>query len=64
MTGPELRTIRKRNHLSQQQLAEMLGYRYFVSISRMETGKIPIPDTVSRFVELLFEDKQPTTRPR
>ena len=46
MTPSELKTIRLSLGLSQQQLAERLGYKHYTTVLRWELGKNAIPKYV------------------
>lgn len=59
MTGPELRTIRRRLGLTQSELAQALGIegRYpRIAIGRYERGECKIPGPVARLVERIAAD--------
>lgn len=53
MTPAELHTIRTSLGLSQSALAERIGYRDPVSVSRWERGVEPIPPVVALAVQHL-----------
>lgn len=56
MTGPQLRTIREKQfRMTQQQLAEELGYATHRTILLMEKGRQKIPKYIVMAVERLLE---------
>lgn len=61
MTGEELRRIRKRLGLTQQQLAERLAV-HSNSVARWERDEMPIRELTARLVRLLA--KMPPGKPR
>jgi len=50
MSGKQMKKIREQNGLTQQQLAELLGYKYYASICEMESGRRAIPKLVESVV--------------
>jgi len=56
MTGTELKQIRKRLNMRQQEFGVMLGFSEAgaaVRISEMETGKLPISSKTRKILEIL-----------
>ena len=63
MEGQELKDIRTRLGLTQEQLAEQLGV-HWNSIARQERGEIGIRESQARLVRLLLEKSQPNPKER
>jgi len=63
MSPAEFRALRERLGVSQARLAEMLGMRGAVQISRYETGAVMIPEGRARHLQLLAENAGPPRRP-
>lgn len=59
MTGRELREIRRRVRMKQDQLGEVIGY-HFTTISDWERADAPVPHCVALIATLL--DTDPVTR--
>ena len=60
MTGRELKAVRTRLGMTQQDFAVALGRRYFYEISRFEHETRPIPPDTAALVELL--DSEPPAK--
>lgn len=62
MTGNELRAIRRKLGLSQTEFGELIG-AHFVTVSRWETGQLPIRSTVAKLAKLLAANRGSKPRP-
>lgn len=54
-TGEVIRTLREKQGLSQEQLAQQLGYRDRSSIAKIETGKIQLSQTKLEQLSKFFQ---------
>ena len=54
MLGKNIRFLRKRAEMSQEQLAETLGYKSFTTIQKWESGASEPPIGVAQKIALLF----------
>lgn len=61
MTGSELRALRKRARMTQQQFAELLGYHGQTSISRLETSDT-VPNRIAKLATALVNENTKVTQ--
>jgi DNA-binding transcriptional regulator YiaG len=61
VSGSDLKQLRRRMGLTQGQLGELIGV-HLVSISRWETGAVPIPKAIALLMRLLVKDAKGRTR--
>jgi transcriptional regulator with XRE-family HTH domain len=61
VSGSDLKQLRRRMGLTQGQLGELIGV-HLVSISRWETGTVPIPKTIALLMRLLVKDARRQSR--
>jgi DNA-binding transcriptional regulator YiaG len=52
MTGPQLRTLRRRLHLSQAKLAALIGVASN-TVARWERGELGMRGTTARYIEIV-----------
>ena len=57
MTGPELRKIRHRLELTQEQMAEVIGL-HWNTVARMERGEVRISEPVAKLARLILATKK------
>ena len=57
MTSSEVRVIRRALDMSQGKLAETLGYKSYMTISRWETGKAKVPAWIVTQLRHMVEGK-------